>query len=78
MQILDLPDIPREKKALQALINEARHQAFVQRWLRRGAVALLGVMIVGGGCYAAGNGDSPAAAEPADQQVTIYIPMVRK
>jgi hypothetical protein len=51
MHILDLPSIPREKKALQAIINDARHKAFIQRWLRRGIALLVVVNVWGFGCY---------------------------
>jgi hypothetical protein len=43
MYILELPNIPKNKKQLRALINEARHQARIRvlvRWCIYGTVAV--------------------------------------
>lgn len=78
MQILDLPAIPKEKKALQAIINEARHKAFLQRWLRRGILLLIVVNIWAFGCYAPGQAPrAEGATEQAQEQVhagtTVHV-----
>jgi hypothetical protein len=71
MQILELPSIPKERKQLQALINEARHAARIRKWAWRGVYvvlfAMLFMMITQ--CGAGASAGAPAAE-------LLYLPLI--
>jgi hypothetical protein len=71
MQILELPSIPKERKQLQALINEARHAARMRTWAWRGVV-MLGVVVLFLLMTQCGTGASAGA--PAAE--LLYLPLI--
>lgn len=71
MQILELPSIPKERKQLQALINEARHAARMRTWAWRGVFVMVFVMLfmVLTQCGAGASAGASAAE-------LLYLPLI--
>jgi 4-amino-4-deoxy-L-arabinose transferase-like glycosyltransferase len=82
MQILEIPAIPKDKKHLQSLINEARHRAMVVTWLWR-AVWIVAAAIAIGACsyFTSSETDQTQAVEVIEvvetvETLTHYLPFV--
>jgi hypothetical protein len=82
MQILDLPSIPKEKRALQAIINEARHRAWLVKWIKRLVMLSCAAVFWFNACYDnSGQQQAAPAAAPvviAGSQSTIYLPIIER
>lgn len=72
MQILELPEIPRERDKLRSIIGEARYNARKSRIIRYTSygIILVGLMILLYSCSAAQS--SAAVTQP----ITIYLPII--
>lgn len=82
MQILDLPDLPKDRHKLQARLNDARARARRGWWLRRLLVliVLVGVgLAIAQGC-SGGSAARPAAPAPVplvtDAASPVYLPLI--
>jgi hypothetical protein len=71
--ILELPEIPRERDKLKAVIGQARYEMRKSRIIRYTSYAIIGLAVL----LLLMNGCSGPAASPIDLQ-TIHLPIVAR
>lgn len=72
--ILELPQIPRDRGALQTLLNEARHRRRVSRLARWAALNMVAwaLLVV----FVGSPAQHTAARPPVAATKTVYLPFV--